>query len=81
MFIYYGQILKGSNKCGRIEHIQVAGQVGADMDRVDELAKVLPLEYVELDPGKLQTKVLFLISGMTFVFFPYNTFFPIHSSN
>ncbi|XP_045196344.1 L-proline trans-4-hydroxylase-like [Mercenaria mercenaria] len=45
------QILKGSNKCGRIEHVQVAGQVGADMARVDELAKVLPLEYVELEPG------------------------------
>ncbi|XP_045196413.2 L-proline trans-4-hydroxylase-like isoform X2 [Mercenaria mercenaria] len=43
------QILKGSHKCGRIEHINVAGQVGADMERVDDLAKVLPLEYVELE--------------------------------
>lgn len=45
------QILKGSHKCGRIEHVKVAGQVGADMERVNELAKSLPLEYVELDKG------------------------------
>jgi hypothetical protein len=51
-YIYSLKILKGSHKCGRIEHVKVAGQVGADMERVDELAKSLPLEYVELEKGR-----------------------------
>ncbi|GFO39837.1 ectoine dioxygenase-like [Plakobranchus ocellatus] len=45
------QILQGSHKCGRIEHLMVGGQTGADMVRVEELKKVLPLQYVELEPG------------------------------
>lgn len=45
------QVLKGSNRCGRIEHMKVGGQVGADVDRVNEIAKVCPLEYVEMDAG------------------------------
>jgi hypothetical protein len=43
--------LKGSHKCGRIDHITVDGQQGADMERVKEIAKQLPLEYVELEQG------------------------------
>ncbi|KAK0063323.1 ectoine dioxygenase, partial [Biomphalaria pfeifferi] len=39
-------ILEGSHKCGRIEHVMVGGQTGAD-----QLKKVLPLEFVELEPG------------------------------
>ena len=30
----------------------VGGQTGADMVRLEELKKVLPLQYVELEPGK-----------------------------
>lgn len=45
------QILKGSHKCGRIDHTTVGAQTGADMERVDEIAKVCPLEYVEMEPG------------------------------
>ncbi|KAI8750808.1 ectoine dioxygenase [Biomphalaria glabrata] len=45
------QILEGSHKCGRIEHVMVGGQTGADLERVDQLKKVLPLEFVELEPG------------------------------
>lgn len=45
------QILRGSHKCGRIDHGPVAGQTMANMDRVNELMKVFPLEYVELQPG------------------------------
>ncbi|KAK3757506.1 hypothetical protein RRG08_050389 [Elysia crispata] len=45
------QILQGSHKCGRIEHLMVGGQTGADMVRLEELKKVLPLQYVELEPG------------------------------
>ncbi|XP_005108978.1 L-proline trans-4-hydroxylase [Aplysia californica] len=45
------QILEGSHKCGRIEHLMVGGQTGADLDRVGELKKVLPLRFVELEKG------------------------------
>lgn len=43
--------MRGSNQCGRIEHVKVGGQVGADLARVDEIAKVCPLEYVEMESG------------------------------
>ncbi|XP_074653877.1 L-proline trans-4-hydroxylase-like isoform X2 [Tubulanus polymorphus] len=45
------QILDGSHKCGRIEHIMVGGQTGADTERVDQLKKVLKLRHVEMNPG------------------------------
>uniref|UniRef100_K1S505 Ectoine hydroxylase n=1 Tax=Magallana gigas TaxID=29159 RepID=K1S505_MAGGI len=45
------KVLKGSHKCGRIEHSMVAGQTAADIDRVRELKKNLELVYVELEPG------------------------------
>ncbi|KAK6167919.1 hypothetical protein SNE40_021843 [Patella caerulea] len=45
------EILEGSHKCGRIEHLMVAGQTGADMERVNEIKKVCPHKYVELDAG------------------------------
>lgn len=45
------QVLSGSHKCGRIEHKLVAGQTGADTERVDLLKQKLPLEYVEMNPG------------------------------
>lgn len=45
------KVLKGSHKCGRIEHSMVAGQTAADIDRVRELKKKLELVYVELEPG------------------------------
>lgn len=45
------QILPGSHKCGRIDHNPVAGQTMADMDRINEIMKIHPLKYVELDPG------------------------------
>ncbi|KAL5011655.1 hypothetical protein ScPMuIL_010206 [Solemya velum] len=45
------QVLRGSHKCGRIEHKTVGGQHGADMERVNEIAKVCPLDYAELKPG------------------------------
>ena len=46
------QVVAGSNKCGRIEHGVLDGeQVGADKTRVEEILKILPVEYIELDPG------------------------------
>jgi ectoine hydroxylase-related dioxygenase (phytanoyl-CoA dioxygenase family) len=47
------QVLKGSHKCGRIEHGTSGTQTGADMQRVEQLMKRLELVYVELEPGDL----------------------------
>jgi len=45
------QVIKGSHHMGRIEHGTTGAQTGADEDRVNEILKVLPLVYCELDPG------------------------------
>ncbi|XP_071115668.1 L-proline trans-4-hydroxylase-like [Haliotis cracherodii] len=45
------QVLKGSHKCGRIDHCAVGGQTGADVERVSQLKTVCPLVFVELEPG------------------------------
>ncbi|CAL1548219.1 unnamed protein product [Lymnaea stagnalis] len=45
------QVLRGSHRCGRIEHGIVADQTGADLDRVAELEKKLESLYVEMGPG------------------------------
>lgn len=45
------QVLKGSHKLGRIEHGVAGGQVGADMERVEEAMKRMELVYVEMNPG------------------------------
>jgi ectoine hydroxylase-related dioxygenase (phytanoyl-CoA dioxygenase family) len=45
------QVLKGSHKLGRIDHIQIGTQTGADPERVAEAEKVLEKIHVELNPG------------------------------
>lgn len=46
------QVLKGSQKLGRIEHGLLEGeQVGADLKRVAEAEKILEKVYVEMAPG------------------------------
>ncbi|CAH1785371.1 unnamed protein product [Owenia fusiformis] len=45
------QVLKGSHRCGRVDHILVGGQTGADLERVKQIKNVLPLLHVELQPG------------------------------
>ncbi|XP_013391482.1 uncharacterized protein LOC106159669 [Lingula anatina] len=45
------KILPRSHLAGRINHVPIGDQVGADLKRVEELSKVLPLTYVQLDPG------------------------------
>lgn len=46
------QVLKGSHAMGRIDHIQVGGQTGADPERTDEAMKVLELVHCEMEPGE-----------------------------
>ena len=45
------QVIPGSHHCGRIDHVLTGEQAGADRERVEELRKRMPLEYVEMDPG------------------------------
>ncbi len=45
------QVLRGSNRCGRIEHGVTGGQTGADLARVEALMKHLELVHCEMEPG------------------------------
>ncbi|KAK3605250.1 hypothetical protein CHS0354_037651 [Potamilus streckersoni] len=45
------QVLEGSHKCGRIDHKLVAGQTGADEERVQYISSVCPHKYVEMNSG------------------------------
>lgn len=46
------QVLRGSHLCGRIEHGVLPGeQIGANMERVNELLKRMELVYAEMEPG------------------------------
>lgn len=45
------QVLRGSHKLGRIEHGRVAGQTGADPERVDKALERLELVHCEMAPG------------------------------
>jgi ectoine hydroxylase len=54
------QVLSGSHLMGRIDHILTGDQAGADLERVHEAEKRLPLVYVEMEPGD----VLFFHSNL-----------------
>lgn len=54
------QVLSGSHSMGRIDHILTGDQAGADLERIREAEKRLPLVYVEMDPGD----VLFFHSNL-----------------
>jgi hypothetical protein len=45
------QVIEGSQRCGRIDHVLTGDQAGADHERVDEILKRMPLVYVEMEPG------------------------------
>ncbi|WP_435008222.1 phytanoyl-CoA dioxygenase family protein [Tundrisphaera lichenicola] len=45
------QVIEGSHKLGRIEHVLTGEQAGADLERVGEVLKRLPLVHVEMNPG------------------------------
>jgi len=45
------QVLKGSHRMGRIEHVLTGDQAGADLERVAEIEKRTELIYVEMQPG------------------------------
>ena len=45
------QVIDGSHKMGRINHILTGDQAGADMERVNEVLKIRDRTYCEMDPG------------------------------
>jgi len=45
------QVLRGSHRAGRIEHVLAGDQAGANPERVAELRKRLELVHIEMDPG------------------------------
>ena len=45
------QVLAGSHKLGRLEHGRVAGQTGADPERVEQALERLELVHCEMEPG------------------------------
>ena len=45
------QVLKGSHHLGRIDHLKVGDQTGADMERVHVALERLELVHCELEPG------------------------------
>ena len=45
------QVIPYSHNLGRIEHTLKGDQAGADVDRVNEILKRLPLLHVEMNPG------------------------------
>lgn len=45
------QVIRGSHKMGRIEHGVAGGQVGADLERVDEALQRMELVFVEMNAG------------------------------
>ena len=49
------QMMRGSHKCGRLEHVQIGDQTGADLEKVQALLDFYKLEpvYMEMQPGDL----------------------------
>ncbi|MES2462728.1 MAG: phytanoyl-CoA dioxygenase family protein [Armatimonadota bacterium] len=45
------QVLKGSHLLGRLEHVIVGSQTGADPSKIDELTGLFEKVYVEMEPG------------------------------
>lgn len=45
------QVIRGSHKMGRVNHILSGDQAGADMERVNEALKVRERVYCEMEPG------------------------------
>jgi ectoine hydroxylase-related dioxygenase (phytanoyl-CoA dioxygenase family) len=45
------QMIRGSHKMGRVEHGFAGEQVGADIEKVNEALKIMPLDFLEMGAG------------------------------
>jgi ectoine hydroxylase-related dioxygenase (phytanoyl-CoA dioxygenase family) len=46
------QVLRGSHRAGRVDHVLSGEQAGADIERVNELSTRLELVYLEMEPRR-----------------------------
>ena len=49
--MFYLQVLAGSNRLGRLDHVRSGDQAGADPERVDQVTKYCQHVYCEMGPG------------------------------
>ena len=54
------QVIRGSHRCGRIEHVVTGDQAGADQERVNAILTRMEHQYIEMNPGD----VLFFHSNL-----------------
>ena len=45
------QVIRGSHLCGRINHVLTGDQAGAEVERVEQVLRRMPLDHVEMEPG------------------------------
>ncbi len=45
------EVVRGSHRLGRLDHVQVADQASIEPERLTEVLKVLDVVYCEMDPG------------------------------
>jgi len=45
------QVVRGSHRLGRIDHVLTGDQAGADLERVNQILQRMELVYVEMEPG------------------------------
>ncbi len=45
------QVIRGSHKMGRVDHVLTGDQAGADMERVTQCLERLELVHIEMEPG------------------------------
>lgn len=45
------QVIRGSQKMGRVDHVKTGNQTGADLNRVEAALARMELVYCELEPG------------------------------
>jgi hypothetical protein len=57
MILFSFQVLRGTHKCGRVDHGKTGGQQGADIERVELLKKQYELVNVDLQPGSFYNTV------------------------
>lgn len=55
------QVLKGTHRCGLIEHSLLHGQTVADSERIHQLSKHFEHLYADLNPGSDDFCVAFLV--------------------
>ena len=51
-------MLEGSHRCGRLDHGISGDQSGADPERVEQVKKLCPPVFVELEPGMIAVSFL-----------------------